>query len=139
MPTTRSQTHSSQHRPWRASRGRGRGDRRLGRALISPTLPVPEHAGFHYDIGHLSPISAERAIEGIEAGFMFHSLAGMTDNRDRYIAFQLYIPVAVRIYDPVVQRSQQNKVTCSCKDYQRTQSACAHLYVSVFFITSSFL
>lgn len=126
MPTTRFQTHSPQHRSWRAPRGRGH--RRLGRALIPPTLPIPGHAGFHYDTAHLSPVSAERAIEGIEADFMFHSLTSMTDGQDRYIAFQLYIPVAVRVYDPVTQRPQQNRVTCNCVDYQSTQSACAHLY-----------
>ena len=76
-------------------------------ALLSLALPIPGYAGLRYDTQHLSPVSAERAAEGIEASFIFHSLASMTDGRDRYIAFQLYVPVAVRVYDPVAQRLQQ--------------------------------
>ena len=122
MPVTRFQT------PF--SRGRGRGGRRPGLAPLPPALPIPGYAGLHYDTQLLSPISAERAAEGIEAGFILHSLKNMTDGRDRYIAFQLHIPVAIRVYDSVSQRLQPIRVTCNCVDYQSTQSACAHLYVS---------
>ena len=117
MPVTRFQTHSPQRR---APQVRGRGDR----APSLPTLPIPGYAGVHYDTQHLSPVSAGRAAEGIEAGFVFHSLENMIDGRDRYIAFQLYIPVAVRVYKPVAQPPQQNRVTCNCTDYQSTQSPC---------------
>ena len=126
MPVTRFPPHFS--------RGRGRGGRHPRRAPLPPALPIPGYAGFHYDTRHLSPVSAERAAEGIEAGFILHSLENMTDGRDRYIAFQLHIPVAIRVYDPVVQRLQPMRVTCNCVDYQSTQSACAHLYVSQYLI-----
>ena len=99
---------------------------------VPPPLnqPIPGYAGLFYDTQNLSPAAAGRAAEGIEAGFLFWELRSLSDGRDRYMAFQLYAPVAVRIYDPVTQRLQQNKVTCNCRDYQSTQSACAHLYVS---------
>ena len=102
MPVTRFQTDFS--------RGRGRGGRRPGRAPLPPALPIPGYAGFRYDTQHLSPVSAERAAEGIEAGFILHSLKSMTDGRDRYIAFQLHVPVAIRIYDPVIQQLQPIRV-----------------------------
>ena len=130
MPVTRFQT------PF--SRGRGRGSRRPGRAPLPPALPIPGYAGLHYDTRHLSPVSAERAAEGIEAGFILHSLKSMTDGRDRYVAFQLHIPVAIRVYDPVAQRLQPIRATCNCVDYQSTQSACAHLYVSHYLIYTIF-
>ena len=130
MPVTRFQT------PF--SRGRGRGSRRPGRAPLPPALPIPGYAGLHYDTRHLSPVSAERAAEGIEAGFILHSLKSMTDGRDRYVAFQLHIPVAIRVYDPVIQRLQPIRATCNCVDYQSTQSACAHLYVSHYLIYTIF-
>ena len=102
--------------------------------LSSLALPISGYAGLRYNTQHLSPVSAERAAEGIEVDFIFHSLTSMIDGRDRYMAFQLYIPVAVRIYDPSAQRLQQTRVTCNCTDYQNTHSACAHLYVSQYLI-----
>ena len=130
MPVTRFQTHFS--------RGRGRGGRRPGRAPLPPALPIPGYAGFRYDTQHLSPVSAERAAEGIEAGFILHSLKSMTDGRDRYIAFQLHVPVAIRIYDPVIQQLQPIRATCNCIDYRSTQTACAHLYVSQYLVYTVF-
>ena len=122
MPAvTRSQAHLPQ---------RQGGRRRPDRTPLPLTLPIPGYAGFRYNTQHLSPVSAERATEGIEAGFMFHSLKSITDGQDRYIAFQLHVPIAVRVYDPVAHRLQQDRVTCNCVAYQSTQSACAHLYVS---------
>ena len=122
MPAvTRAQAHLSQRH----------GDhRRPDRAPLSLPLPMAGYAGLHYDTQQLSPLSAQRATEGIEAGFIFHSLKSIKEGQDRYVAFQLYIPVAVRVYDPAVQRLQQDRVTCNCVDYQSTQTACAHLYVS---------
>ena len=96
MPVTRFQPHFS--------RGRSRDDRRLGRTPLLPALPISGYAGLHYDTRHVSPVSTERAAEGIKAGFILHSLENMTDGRGRYIAFQLYILVAIRVYDPIVQR-----------------------------------
>lgn len=65
---------------------------------------------------------------------MLHSLENMTGGRDRYIALQLYIPAAVRVYDPGTHPLQQNRVTCNYIDYQSTQSTCAHLFVSEYLI-----
>lgn len=119
-------------------KSRGRGGRRPGRAPFTPTLPIPGYAGFRYDTQHLSPFSAERAAEVIQAGFILHSLKSMTDGRDRYIAFQLHVPVAIRIYDPVIQQLQSIRATCNCMDYQSTQTACAHLYVSQYLVYTVF-
>lgn len=127
MPTTRSQTHLSQQGPLG---DRGRRDRRPNRAPSSLALPIPDYTEIHYDTQDLSPVSAERAAEGSEASFIYHSLKSKTDGEDKYLAFQLYIPVAVRVYDPVSQRLQQDRVTCTYVDYQSSHSACVHLYVS---------
>ena len=66
MPAvTRSQAHLSPRQ----------GDRRRpDRTPLPLTLPMPGYAGFHYDTQHLSPVSAERATECIDAGFIFCSL-----------------------------------------------------------------
>ena len=124
MFRTRSQSYSPQRRPWQTFQGRVH------------TLPIPGFAGVYYDTQRLSPTSAERAAEGIEAGFIFQSLQSMIDGQDRYLAFQLHMPVAIRVYDPSSQRIHQERVTCNCRDYQSTQSACAHLYVSHTFLRS---
>ena len=134
MSTTPSQAHSSQQGPGRNPRGRGQGNRRPNRPVLPLTQPIPGYAGLRYDTQLLSPASAGRAAEGIEAGFILHKLRRIADGQDRYMAFQLYTPVAVRVYDPDVQRRQQDRVTCNCLDYQSTQSACAHLYVSSYLV-----
>lgn len=128
MPATPPQTYVSQQGPRETLRGHDQDNRRPNRTPSSLTLPIPGYAGVRYDLQHLSPVSAGRAAEGIDAGFIFHSLESIRDGQNRYIAFQLHIPVAVRVYDPDVQRLPQNRVTCNCIDYQSTQSACAHLY-----------
>lgn len=130
MPHTTPQTHVSQQGLQEAFRGHGQHDHRPNRPPSSLALPIPEYAGVRYDTQRLSPVSARRAAEGIDAGFICHNLESITDGQNRYVAFQLYVPVAVRVYDPDVQRLPQNRVTCNCIDYQSTQSACAHLYVS---------
>lgn len=132
MLRTRSQSYSPHQRPWQTSSGRAQDDRRPDYAPSPLALPIPGHAGVYYDTQRLSPISAERAAEGIEAGFIFQNLQSMIDGQDRYLAFQLHIPVAIRVYDPLSQRIHQDRVTCNCRDYQSTQSACAHLYVSQY-------
>lgn len=130
MPDTTPQTHVSQQGPQEAFRGHGQDDHRPNRTPSSLALPIPEYARVRYDTQRLSPVSARRAAEGIDAGFIFHNLESIIDGQNRYVAFQLYVPVAVRVYDPDVHRLPQNRVTCNCMDYQSTQSACAHLYVS---------
>ena len=106
MPVTRFQTLFS--------RGYGRGDRRPGRALLSPALPILGYAGLYYNTRHLFLVSAKRAAEDIKTGLILHSLESITDDRDRYIALQLHIPVAIRVNDPVIQRLQPMRVTCNC-------------------------
>ena len=109
MPVTRFQTHFS--------RGRGRGGRCPDRAPLPPALPIPGYTRFRYDTQHLSPVSARRAAEGIKADFILHSLKSIIDSRDRYIAFQLHFPVAIRIYNPVIQQLQPIRATCNYIDY----------------------
>ena len=96
MPVTRFQTLFL--------RGRDRGSRRPGRAPLPPALLIPEYIELYYNARHLSPVSAKRAAEGIEAGFILYSVKSIIDDRDRYIAFQLHISVAIRVYNPVTQR-----------------------------------
>lgn len=71
MPVTRFQTLFS--------RGRGRGNRRLGRAPLPPALPIPGYAGFRYNTQHLSPVLVKRTAEGIEAGFILYTLKSIAD------------------------------------------------------------
>ena len=92
MLITRFHTHSPQQKPWRNSQTRSKD------ASLPPMLPIPGYALFCYDTQNLSPVSAERAAEGIEASFIFHSLK----NQNRYIAFQLFVPIAVRVYDSAI-------------------------------------
>lgn len=128
MPIALPQTHISQQGSREALRGDGENNRQPNRTPSSLPLSIPGYGGLRYDIQHLSPVSAARAVEGIDASFMFHNLESITDDQNRYIAFQLHVPVAVRVYEPDIQALRQNRVTCNCIDYQSTQSACAHLY-----------
>ena len=121
------------------SKDRDRGNRRFGRVFLSSALSIPEYARLHYDIRHLSSVSTECAAEDIETGFIFHNFKSMTNDRDIFVAFQLHIPVAIRIYDAVAQRLQPIKIICNCIDYQSTQSACAHLYMSHYLIYTIFV
>ena len=130
MLRTRSQSYSPHQRPWQTSSGRAQDDRRPDYAPSPLTLPIPGHAGVYYDTQRLSPISAERAAKSIKAGFIFQNLQSIINNQDRYLAFQLHISIAIRVYNPLSQRIHQDRVTCNYRDYQNTQSACAHLYVS---------
>lgn len=52
---------------------------------------------FRYDTQHLSPNSAQTVVEGLGSTFMVHHIRPHGDGRDRYYAFQLINPIAVRV------------------------------------------
>ncbi len=85
MPATPPQTYVSQQGPRETLRGHDQDNRRPNRTPSSLTLPIPGYAGVRYDLQHLSPVSAGRAAEGIDAGFIFHSLESIRDGQNRYI------------------------------------------------------
>lgn len=94
----RSQTQSPQQRAGRTPRGRGRG---RGRARVQPSPlpidPISGYAGLQYNTQHLSPNSAQTVVEGLGSTFSVHHIRPHGDGRDRYYAFQLVDPVAVRV------------------------------------------
>jgi hypothetical protein len=79
-----------------------------------------------YDIESLSPGSAQRATAGLGSEFFVDRLQSHETSRGAYYAFQLKKPVSVRIHNP----ANGNKVECTCEEYQQSQSACVHVYVS---------
>ncbi len=138
MPVTRSQAHPTQQRGGRnarLNRGRGRGRARappppLVLAQISPpgSTPVQSYTGRQYYTQALSPTSAQRAIEGLESNFCVDRVQSHDSGRERYYAFQLRTPVAVRIYEPTGGRA---RMECSCEAHRVTRSECAHIFVSL--------
>jgi hypothetical protein len=127
MPETRSQTQRGQHGGGRPRTGRGRP--RAGHAAQTTTrtnTPIHGHSGLLYDTQNLSPGSAQRATEGLLSEFFVDRLQSHETSRGTYYAFQLKKPVSVRIHDPV----NGNKVECTCEEYQQSQTACVHIYVS---------
>ena len=134
MPVTRSQAHSAPHRGGRhprASQGRGRGALRPetpSQALSPQVTPVRSFTGHQYYTQALSPLSARRATEGLESNFAVDRVQSYDSGREKYYAFQLRLPVAVRIYEP---DGDSARVECSCEGYQTSQSECPHIYVSI--------
>lgn len=138
MPVTRSQATSMQQRGRgnpRLSRGRGRTRHPLppARPAHAPPeiAPVRSYTGRQYYTQALSPTSAQRATEGLEANFSVDRVQRLDSGRERYYAFQLRTPVAVRVYEP---NSGRARMECSCETYRSTQSECAHIYVRSHFI-----
>ena len=135
MPVTRSQAQPASQRGARtprSSRGRGRGRAPpppmiSGPATRPPVEPVSSFTGRQYYTQALSPTSAERATEGLESNFSVDLVQSHDSGRDKYFAFQLRTPVAVRIYEPSGGRA---RVDCSCEAHRETQSECPHIYVS---------
>ncbi len=138
MPVTRSQAQPSQQRGGRnarAGRGRGRG---RGRARAPPpsivtardsspgSPPVQSFTGRQYYTQALSPTSAQRATEGLESNFCVDRVQSHDSGRERYYAFQLRTPVAVRIYEPANGRA---RMECSCEAHRVTHSECTHMFV----------
>ena len=132
MPVTRSQAHSTTQRGGRnprASRGRGRPPPPLatsGQAFPPQSDPVRSYTGRQYYTQALSPLSAQRATEGLESNFLVERVQSYDSGRERYYAFQLKTPVAVRIYEPNAGRA---RIECSCEAHRATESECAHIYV----------
>lgn len=136
MPVTRSQAHPTQQRGGRnarPSRGRGRGRTRVlpppigsAQASLPGSAPVQSYTGRQYYTQALSPTSAQRATEGLESNFCVDRVQSHDSGRERYYAFQLRTPVAVRIYEPTSGRA---RMECSCEAHRLTQSECAHIFV----------
>lgn len=128
MPETRSQSRRDQQGGGRtrASRGRGRGGR-IPQTSSRSNTSIHGHSGLLYNTQNLSPGSASRAAEGLLSEFFVDRLQRHESSRGTYYAFQLKKPVSVRIHDPEVN---DNKVECTCEDYQTTNTACVHIYVS---------
>lgn len=80
MPVTPPQTHVSQQGPRESPRGYDQNNRRSNRTPSSLILPISGYTKLHYNTQHLSLVSAERAVEGIDASFIFHSLESIIDN-----------------------------------------------------------
>ena len=133
MPVTRSQARSAPQRGGRNPRsgqGRGRAPPRAenpSQALPSQINPVRSFTGRQYYTQALSPVSAQRATEGLESNFAVDRVQSYDSGRERYYAFQLRLPVAVRIYEP---DDGSARVECSCEAYRFSQSECTHIYVS---------
>ena len=131
MPVTRSQARFSSHRERNPLSGRGRG--RAPAALATPGRDLPPQArvivsftGRQYSTEALSPVSARRATEGLESTFSIDRIGSQDSGLERYFAFQLRTPVAVRIYEPDGGRT---RVECTCETFQGSQSECVHIYV----------
>lgn len=130
MPETRSQTQQGQRRGGRASAGRGRGRGRGVHAPQTPARPdaqVQGHSGLLYSTQNLSPGSSQRATEGLTSEFFVDRLQRHESSGGTYYAFQLKKPVSVRIHNPAIS---EDKVECTCEEYQRTRSVCVHIYVN---------
>lgn len=129
MPETRSQTQQGQRRGGRTSachgRGRGRGSH-APQTPVRPDASVQGHSGLLYNTQSLSPGSSQRAAEGLTSEFFVDRLQRHESSRGTYYAFQLKKPVSVRIHDPA---SGEDRVECTCEEYQRTRSVCIHIYV----------
>ncbi len=132
MPVTRSQAHSTSQRGGRnprSSHGRGRAPPRPatpGQALPPQAAPVRSHTGRQYYTQALSPLSARRATEGLESNFSVDRVQSYDSGREKYYAFQLRTPVAVRVYEPNAGRA---RIECSCEAHRVSQSECAHIFV----------
>lgn len=130
MPETRSQTQQAQRRGGTTSAGRGRGRGRGGHAPQTPARsdgPARGHSGLLYSTQNLSPGSSQRATEGLISEFFVDRLQRHESSRGTYYAFQLKKPVSVRIHNPALG---EDKVECTCEEYQRTRSVCVHIYVN---------
>ncbi|KAL2049768.1 hypothetical protein ABVK25_009991 [Lepraria finkii] len=124
MPVTRSQSQIPPQRGGRSPRG---GGRRRGRGRAQPQVgPIRSHSGIQYDTQMLSPTSSRRAAEGLQSEFMVDRLEGFNFGRDRYYAFQLSKPVAVRIHDPAV--GADRIFECTCAEFRNKLRPCAHVW-----------
>ena len=125
MLVTRSEDQTPPQRGGRNLLGRGRV---RPQGPPPPITPVQGFTGLRYDTQYLSPTSAQRAIEGLRSSdFVVDRVQSHGFGQDRYFAFQLSAPTAVRLYTPAGGRS---RIQCTCEDYRSIPSACVHIYVS---------
>ena len=135
MPVTRSQAHAtsnSRGRNPQSSQGHGQAPTRPGtpgQAFLPPVSPIRGYTGHQYHIQALSPLSAHRAAEGLESNFSVGRVQSYGSGRERYYAFQLRTPVAVRIYEP---EGDHARAECSCEVHRVTHSDCAHIWVRTY-------
>jgi hypothetical protein len=93
------------------------------------TSPVSGHTGLRYDIQRISPSSRIRAIRGLQDVQFTVDRAERKEPREGvpYYAFQLKVPVSVRIYDQETRRPETS-VTCTCDQFE--SRPCVHIFVS---------
>ena len=132
MAFTRSQANPAQQRgsnnPTGQDVGQGRG-RRRGQAPAAIVDAVQSRTGHRYETNALSPTTAQRAEQGLNANFCLETVKRhVNKNHEPYYAFQLSLstPVAIRLYDPAIGRPIPYE--CSCGDFE--QRPCTHIYVS---------
>lgn len=58
---------------------------------------------FRYDTKHLSPNSARTAVEGLRSTFIVEDIKPFEDGRERYYAFRMKKPIAVRVGPPILR------------------------------------
>ena len=124
MPITRSQTQIPHQRPGRNFRGRGHA---RTQAPPPPVAPIRGYTGLQYDTQNLSPNTARRAIDGLESDFLVDRVQSHGSGLERYYAFQLKAPFAVRVHNPA---AGQSRVECTCEDFRSNRHTCAHIFVS---------
>ena len=122
MPVTRSQGQSSQRGRDSSGRRRGRLDP-LSRPLAPTSLTGPSRSpDSTFDQSTNAPM---HTTESLDPHISVERLHIVPLENDAYWAIQLN-PVSVRIYSP---SAGTGRVTCSCVEFRRTQTPCAHLNV----------
>ena len=135
MPVTRSQASRIQRREAQDHlRTRSQGQNQAShRFPHNPHAPYNQAATTHSFTSRRSypqaqpPVLGERANEGLEANFIVDGIEGLDSGQQRYYAFQLTTPVAVRIYEPDAGLS---RIECSCETYRVNRRECIHISVS---------
>ena len=122
MPVTRSQGQSSQMR--RGFRGRNQG--RLD-PLSRPSTPASQAGPSRHPASALHQAADAPAYpaESLDPHISVERLHIVPLENDAYWAIQLN-PVSVRIYSP---SGGTGRVICSCVEFQKTQTVCAHINV----------
>ena len=130
MPVTRSQAQHAQrraggHRQSSHMHGRGQASR-APQPSYTQAAPIGSYSGRQYYTQARIPVSNERASEGQEAHFTIDAIEGLDSGQERYYAFQLKAPVALRLYEPAAGHS---RIECSCETFRTDKPDCIHVYV----------
>ena len=130
MPVTRSQASHAQRREahynypiHRRSRGQAL---HASQSSSTQAAPIGSYTGRQYYTQARVPISDERASEGREAHFTIDAIEGLDSGQEKYYAFQLKTPVALRMYEPAAGHS---RIECSCETFRTDKPDCIHVYV----------